>query len=148
MAGGPPPRMKIGGRRSRSATGTRPSKLFNFQRSVSHRRRHLAMRTTGFGTAPRILFSRQRTVTRSRVGLIIPHRNQRFTARSDLTWGKHWVLASKKASDRPCAGQACRPRTPIAVENGIVLAVACGSPFLGDAPGASGRNDQKRKAHK
>ena len=30
----PPPTMKIGGRRGRSATGTRLSKLFNFQRSV------------------------------------------------------------------------------------------------------------------
>ena len=44
-----------------SATRTRSSKLFNFQRSMSHCCRHLTMRTAGFGTAPRILFSRQRS---------------------------------------------------------------------------------------
>jgi hypothetical protein len=31
--------------------GTRRSELFNFQRSVSHRRRHLTMRTVALGTA-------------------------------------------------------------------------------------------------
>src|SRR5258708_1956271 len=38
----------------------RPSELFNFQRSVSHCSRHLTMRTAGFGTTPRILFTRRR----------------------------------------------------------------------------------------
>ena len=40
-------------------SGTRPFTLFNFQRSVKHYRRHLTMRTAGFRTAPRILFTRQ-----------------------------------------------------------------------------------------
>ena len=44
--------------------GTRPFTLFNFQRSVKHYRRHLTMRTAGFRTAPRILFTRQRALWR------------------------------------------------------------------------------------
>ena len=42
-------------------SGMRSFTLSNFQRPMSHGRRHLTMRTIGFGTAPRILFSRQRS---------------------------------------------------------------------------------------
>ena len=59
---GPPTRMKMGGRRPLfDNSGTRPFTLFNFQRSGKHYRRHLTMRTASFRTAPRILFTRQRT---------------------------------------------------------------------------------------
>src|SRR5258708_1040525 len=62
---GPPTGMKMGGRRRLFGNSvTRTSELFNFQRSVSHCRRHLTMRTAGFGIAPRILFTRQRTAAR------------------------------------------------------------------------------------
>ena len=60
-------------------SGTRPFTLFNFQRSVKHYRRHLTVRTAGFRTAPRILFTRQRALGRglwadtSRVATIIQH---------------------------------------------------------------------------
>jgi hypothetical protein len=50
--------------------------LSNFQRSVNHCRRHLTMRTTCFGTAPRILFTRQRPALRHTSTASLPSGNE------------------------------------------------------------------------
>ena len=62
--GGHPWGMKMGGRRGCSTTRYAPDYVSNFERSVNHCRRHLTMRTAGFSTAPRILFTRQRASRR------------------------------------------------------------------------------------
>jgi hypothetical protein len=56
-------------------SGMCPITLSNFQRSVNHCRRHLTMRTAGFRTAPRILFTRQRALWRLSRGPILPSRS-------------------------------------------------------------------------
>src|ERR1700692_136870 len=73
--------------------GTRRSEIFNFQRSVSHRRRHLTMRTVAPRYCLEFLFTKQRAprsfsqkTKPSRVASILPRAQALF----EVDFGDHY----------------------------------------------------------